>query len=168
VRHQGRRGYERRAAHQRGRLGAGGAARAVTFALRESGYANVRILNRTPERAKFLACDLGGAFTALPWREDSLARARLLINATSLGMTGQSPLDLSLSSLATDAVVYDLVYRPLKTALLAEAEARGFRTVDGLGMLLYQAAPAFHRFFGVLPEVTGDLFRECRALLATS
>ena len=95
-------------------------------------------------------------------RHRALAGCGLLVNATSLGMTGKEPLDLDLAALPADAVVADIVYSPLETELLAAARARGNRTVDGLGMLLHQAVPGFERWFGVRPEVTPELQSPCR------
>jgi shikimate dehydrogenase len=96
---------------------------------------------------------------AIAWEDlgPALARSRLIVNTTSLGMAGQPPLLLDLSAVPDGAVVADIVYVPLKTPLLAAAEARGLRTVDGLGMLLHQAAPGFRRWFGLMPEVTPEL-----------
>ena len=95
----------------------------------------------------------------IPWEERNraLSGCGLLVNATSLGMTGKPPLDIDLSALPADAIVADIVYSPLETPLLAAAKARGNRTVDGLGMLLHQAVPGFERWFGVRPEVTPEL-----------
>jgi len=140
-------------------LGAGGAARAVCVALADAGMDDIRVLNRTADRAAQLAADLGQPLGAHGWetRHDALAGATLLVNTTSLGMTGQPPLDLDLGALPTDAVVNDIVYAPLETDLLARARARGNVVVDGLGMLLHQARPGFEAWFGVAPEVTDDL-----------
>jgi shikimate dehydrogenase len=140
-------------------LGAGGAARAVVAALLDDGVAELRLANRNRERAAALAASLGGAVTVVDWRKraDALAGASLLVNATSLGQSGQPPLDLALDALPESAVVYDIVYAPLLTPLLAAASARGNPTVDGLGMLLHQARPAFAAWFGVMPEVTPGL-----------
>jgi shikimate dehydrogenase len=104
---------------------------------------------------------LGGPLRVFDWRDRARAPARvgLLVNATSLGMVGQPPLDLDLSELPREAVVNDIVYVPLETPLLAEAARRGHRVVDGLGMLLHQARPGFEAWFGVKPEVTDDLRR---------
>jgi shikimate dehydrogenase len=105
--------------------------------------------------------------TAVDWHErgSALAGCGLLVNATSLGMTGKDPLDLNLADLPPDAVVADIVYSPLETELLAAARARGNRTVDGLGMLLYQAVPGFARWFGVRPEVSPGLRHHIAASL---
>ncbi|MDQ4061698.1 MAG: shikimate dehydrogenase [Pseudomonadota bacterium] len=140
-------------------LGAGGAARAVIFALKSRGLSEIRVVNRTRERAERLAESFGPPVAAFGWEaaEEALAGARLLVNTTSLGMAGQPPLELDLAPLRPDAIVYDIVYVPLETALLRTARARGLRTVDGLGMLLHQAVPGFARWFGITPQVTAEL-----------
>jgi len=140
-------------------LGAGGAARAVVAALTDSGAPEVRVCNRSAERAQALCREIGGPVKSLPWtdRAAALADAAVLVNATSLGMTGQAPLDIDLAKLPDAAVVTDLVYVPLETPLLAAARARGNRVVDGLGMLLHQARPGFAAWFGVSPAVTPEL-----------
>lgn len=146
-------------------LGAGGAARAVVAALADAGAPEVRLLNRTREKADNVAADLGGAAAGavrtLDWgdRDAALDAAALLVNTTSLGMVGQAALELSLDALPASALVNDIVYAPLETELLKAAAARGNPTVDGLGMLLHQARPAFEAFFGVSPEVTDELRR---------
>jgi shikimate dehydrogenase len=151
-------------------LGAGGAARAVAVALLDSGAPEVRLLNRTPERAHALARELGGAIHAVPWAERSAALddAALLVNTTSLGMRGQPPLVLPLDALPRTALVSDVVYTPPVTALLVAARARGNRVVDGLGMLLHQARPGFRAWFGVDPVVDDDLRAAVLAGLAPS
>jgi shikimate dehydrogenase len=140
-------------------LGAGGAARAIAVALLDAGTPEVRVVNRTPERARDLAAELGGPVHAVEWagRAAALADAALLVNTTSLGMHGQPPLDLALGALPPTALVTDVVYTPLITPLLALARARGNPVVDGLGMLLHQARPGFRAWFGVEPVVDGDL-----------
>jgi shikimate dehydrogenase len=145
-------------------LGAGGAARAVIAALSAASVARLSVANRTRARAETLAADLGPGIEVVEWTNltGALREADLLVNTTSLGMAGHPPLDLDLDELQTSAVVADIVYVPLETALLAKARRRGHRTVDGLGMLLHQAVPGFARWFGVTPEVTAEL----RALLA--
>ncbi len=137
-------------------IGAGGAARAVCVALQDAGAPEIRVVNRTLARAEALAAALGGALSAVGWGERAAALdgATLLVNATSCGMAGQPPLDLDLDALPADAVVNDIVYAPLETPLLARAAARGNPTVDGLGMLIHQARPAFAAWFGRDPEVT--------------
>jgi shikimate dehydrogenase len=140
-------------------LGAGGAARAIVAALLDAGAREVRLVNRTPERAAKLAKELGGEVRGILWekRNEALAGAGLLVNATSLGMEGQPPLELPLDALPRAAVVNDIVYVPLETPLLAAARARGNRCVDGLGMLLHQAQPGFAAWFGVTPAVDDGL-----------
>ncbi len=149
-------------------VGAGGAARAIAFALADGGAPEVRIVNRSAARADALAGELGPAARAWPWadRAGALNEAGLLANATKLGMKGEAPLDLPLDALPREAVVTDAVYVPLHTALLAGAAARGNRVVDGLGMLLHQARPGFEAWFGVAPAVTGELRARVEADLA--
>jgi len=139
-------------------LGAGGAARGILVALQEAGVKEIRLTNRTAERAEALAGELG-SITVIDWQQrgECLEDVGLLVNTTSLGMTGQSPLEISLQGLNHTAVVTDIVYSPLKTALLEAAEKQGNLTVDGLGMLLHQARPGFAAWFGCEPEVTKDL-----------
>ncbi len=140
-------------------LGAGGASRAVVYGLLERGVDRVVVANRTLARAESLRDQFGPRVLPIEWRDlaGRLNGCRLLVNTTSLGMKGQPPLDIDLSALSPDAVVTDIVYVPLETPLLAAAKARGLKTVDGLGMLLHQAVPGFERWFGVRPEVTGEL-----------
>ena len=140
-------------------LGGGGAARAVAVALADAGAPEVRVCNRTAARTEALAAALGAPGRAVPWeeREAGLGGAALLVNATSLGMTGQPKLELDLHELPESALVTDIVYTPLETALIAHARARGNPAVDGLGMLLHQARPGFEAWFGVAPEVTAEL-----------
>ncbi len=149
-------------------LGAGGAARAIVAALIDEGAQEVRLVNRTPERAAKLAKQLGGPVRAVAWerRAQALAGAALLVNATSLGMTGQPALELPLDALPRAAAVNDIVYAPLETPLLAAARARGNACVDGLGMLLHQAQPGFEAWFGVRPEVSPGLRQAVLATLA--
>ena len=151
-------------------LGAGGAARAVSVALLDAGVPEVRLLNRTLERARALADELGGSVHAVDWtaRAAALDGAALLVNTTSLGMRGQPPLVLTLDSLPRTALVTDVVYTPLITPLLALAQARGNPVVDGLGMLLHQARPGFRAWFGVDPEVDDDLRAAVAAGLSAS
>ena len=139
-------------------LGAGGAARAVVYALIAEGAPEVRVVNRTLERAQAFAAEFGASVTPLRWEEraDALAGAALLVNTTSNGMVGQPPLEIALDALPRAAVVNDIVYTPLETPLLAAARARGNVAVDGLGMLIQQARPAFRDWFGVMPDVTAE------------
>lgn len=140
-------------------LGAGGAARAIVVALMDAGVPELRLVNRTRERARKLAGELGPSIVVTGWdkRDEALEDAALLVNTTTLGMTGRESLNLDLGSLPPAAVVYDIVYAPLVTPLLKQAKERGHPVVGGLGMLLHQARPGFHRWFGVDPEVTDDL-----------
>ncbi|MCI0429607.1 MAG: shikimate dehydrogenase [Rhodospirillales bacterium] len=140
-------------------LGAGGAARAVLVALAGLGAAEIRLVNRTSERAEALAKALGGPIRALPWGrlKEALGGAALLVNTTTLGMAGEPPLVIDLAPLPEEAVVSDIVYAPLETPLLAAARARGHRAVDGLGMLLHQAVPGFEAWFGTRPAVSPAL-----------
>jgi shikimate dehydrogenase len=151
-------GWEQRAG-EAAVLGAGGSARAVVYGLIERGVGKINVVNRTPERAEALQARFGAAVhpvhpSALP---HVLARSGLLVNTTSLGMTGQPPLDIDLDPLPRHAVVADLVYAPLHTPLLMAARNRGLATADGIGMLLHQAVRGFQLWFGIRPEVTGDL-----------
>jgi shikimate dehydrogenase len=140
-------------------VGAGGGARAVLVSLIDQGAREIRLVNRTPTRAAALQRDLGDPITALPWeqREAALAGAAMLINTTNQGMVGAPPLDLALDALPPTALVSDIVYIPRETALLAAARKRGNPTVNGLGMLLHQARPAFRAWFGIMPDVTPEL-----------
>ena len=138
-------------------LGAGGATRAVIVALKNAGAHSITVTNRSADKAT----DMANAFhvATLPWdvRNELLAEATLLINTTSLGMTGQPELEMDLAALPLKAGVHDIVYAPLETALLKNARARGNPSVDGLGMLLYQAQAAFEAWHGVKPSVTKAL-----------
>ncbi|MDB5964850.1 MAG: shikimate dehydrogenase [Polaromonas sp.] len=147
-------------------LGAGGAARAVVLSLAERGAKDIRLLNRTFDKAEALAKEFGAPVKALPWgeRHAALADVALLVNTTSQGMHGQPALDVSLDALPGHALVSDVIYVPLDTPLLAAARQRGNPTVNGLGMLLNQARPAFNAWFGVMPEITEELKQ---ALIAT-
>lgn len=142
-------------------IGAGGAARAIVFGLIEAGVPEIRLVNRTRDRSEVLAEAIGGPITVIDWvsRETSLDDANLLVNTTTLGMAGQPALTLDLERLPELATVADIVYTPLLTPLLAAAKARGNTIVDGLGMLLHQARPAFATWFGIDPEVDEDLRR---------
>jgi len=148
-------------------MGAGGGARAVVYALADRGAREIRLMNRTPARAQALAQEFGGPVRPLPWDERHMALdgAALLVNATSQGMVGQPPLDLDLAALPTTAIVSDIVYIPRETPLLAAARARGNRTINGLGMLLHQARPAWKAWFGIETEVTPELRAELEATL---
>jgi shikimate dehydrogenase len=140
-------------------LGAGGAARAIVVALLDEGVPELRITNRTLERAQALAEAFGDRVKVVPWaeRNEAMAGVSLLVNTTTQGMHGQAPLDVRLEALPAAAMVSDAIYIPMETPLLAQARLRGHRTVNGLGMLLNQARPAFQSWFGVLPEITPEL-----------
>jgi shikimate dehydrogenase len=140
-------------------LGAGGAARAVVFGLIERGVTRIHVANRSFERAMALRGQFGATLNPLRWEEidGRLAGVGLLVNSTTLGMTGQGTLTVRLDRLAPNAVVADLVYAPLETALIKAARHLGLRAVDGLGMLLHQAVGGFERWFGVRPRVTPEL-----------
>ena len=144
-------------------LGAGGAARAIIHALKRRGFADIRVVNRTLARAQEIADQFGSPLTAHGEEgvEALLTDADLLVNTTPLGMHGEA-LALDLRPLPDSAIVTDLVYVPLETPLLAAARGRGLKTVDGLGMLLHQAAPGFELWFGRRPVVSPQL----RALVA--
>ena len=147
-------------------LGGGGAARAVVLSLLDAGARTIRLLNRTRSKAQVLADEFGPAISVLDWseRHEALAGAAMLVNTTDQGMHGKTDLVLHLDALPPDALVCDAIYIPLETSLLAGARARGNLTVNGLGMLLNQARPAFKAWFGVDPEVTPALRQ---ALVAT-
>ncbi len=140
-------------------LGAGGAARSVVVALQDMGCPEIRIVNRSRQRAEQLAAGRGDGIKIFDWNESAqaLQEAGLFVNATSLGMTGQPPLEIDMSPLSAEAWVTDVIYAPLETDVLRHARLRGLRAVDGLGMLLYQAQPAFHAWFGVKPDVDAAL-----------
>lgn len=143
-------------------LGAGGAARAVIVGLQEMGFQDVRIVNRSKDRAEKCASDLTvskGQLSLCDWekRNESLAGAELLINTTSLGMDGGPPLEIDVAQLSKQAWVMDVVYTPLETDLLKQARQSGLHAVDGLGMLLHQARPGFATWFGKEPEVDDAL-----------
>ncbi len=139
-------------------FGAGGAARAVLQALAEAGVPEILLTNRTRTRADHLKEEFGQRITVVDWVQagNVIEDAELVVNTTSLGMQGQPELRVPLDGLQPGAVVTDLVYAPLQTHLLKQAEEVGCTTVDGLGMLLHQAVPGFERWFGVRPEVDAE------------
>jgi shikimate dehydrogenase len=149
-------------------LGAGGAARAAVLALTQIGARDIRIVSRDPKRGEKLARELSARvktqLSSFAWDKwpDAAKDAGLLVNATSAGMTGAQSLDLSLDPLPVSAAVCDLVYNPLETDLLRRAQSAGLRTIDGLGMLMYQAVPAFEAFFGEAPKVNPALRAELK------
>lgn len=148
-------------------LGAGGAARAIIAGLMAEGAQDIVIVNRTLERADALAKDFGTGVQAIGWQrgEQIIGEAAMLINTTSMGMQGQPALTIGLDQLPENSTVCDIVYAPLQTQLLTTAKTRGACAVDGLGMLLHQARPAFARWFGVMPDVTPDLRASIEATL---
>ena len=150
-------------------LGAGGAAHAVVYGLVGRGIGRVVVVNRTRSRAEALRERFGSRVHVAEWPDAAvLADAGLLANATMLGMAGQPELPIDVKRLPGHAVVVDLVYVPLRTALLRAAEGRGLRTADGLGMLLHQAVRGFALWFGKTPEVTGELRALVEADLGSS
>ena len=140
-------------------LGAGGASRAVVASLAAQGAKEIRVTNRTPEKAREIADAVGSVVKLVPWeqREDALGDVAMLANATSAGSAGKPALDISLDRLPKRAIVGDLIYVPPETPFLAAARERGNITVNGLGLLLNQARPAFNAWFGVMPEITPAL-----------
>ncbi|MGD9294957.1 MAG: shikimate dehydrogenase [Roseobacter sp.] len=137
-------------------LGAGGAARAVIVALLDAGVPQIILTNRTRVRAENLQSIFGQKIRVIDWQEteSTLGSVGLIVNSSSLGMVGEPPLPMTWDDLRSDTVVTDLVYNPLRTALLEFAAARGCVTVDGLGMLLHQGVPGFTSWFGTRPDVT--------------
>ncbi|WP_072369931.1 shikimate dehydrogenase [Hyphomicrobium sp. NDB2Meth4] len=140
-------------------LGAGGAARAIVHGVLEAGVDEVRIFNRTRQRAEVLAETFGPRVKVFDWdaRSEASREACVLVNTTAAGLKGAGTLGMDFAGFNPDCVVADIVYVPLETELLAEARKEGLRTVDGLGMLLYQAVPGFEKWFGVRPQVTDEL-----------
>ena len=147
-------------------VGAGGGARGVVYGLVSRGAREIRLVNRTRERAEILKRDIGGPIEVFPWedRTDMLDGVIMLVNTTSQGMSGYPPLELDLDKLPKTALVSDIIYIPAETPLLAAARARGSRTVNGLGMLLHQTRPAWESWFGIDPKITAELRA---AILAT-
>lgn len=147
-------------------LGAGGASRAILVSLIDGGAKEIRLINRTRANAEQLADEFGPVIRVMDWseKEAALDQAVLLVQTTNQGMHGEPPLDLNLMNLPSSALVADIIYTPLETPLLAQARMRGNDTVNGLGMLLHQARPAFASWFGVDPQVSPELMQ---AVLAT-
>ena len=141
-------------------LGAGGSARAVVYGFLEIGRRDIRVVNRSIERASELARHFGQGVSAYSWRSrnDHARDAAVIVNTTTLGMNGVGDPEMDFADVRDDCVVADLVYVPLETEYLKAAKARGLATVGGLGMLLHQAVPGFETWFGVRPEVTPELY----------
>ena len=148
-------------------LGAGGAARSIIYSLLAQGTPKIILANRTYERAEKLADIFGSKISVIDWNNISihLPKINTLINTTVLGMVGSSNLDVDLNTLTSDTLVTDIVYNPLITPLILKARKRGCTTVDGLGMLLYQAVPGFKGWFGVEPTVDETLRKKVLAEL---
>lgn len=140
-------------------LGAGGASRAIIAALLAEGAPEIRVANRTMQRAAALRDHFGPRLCVVDWdgASEAMAGAMTIVNCSALGMAGQPPLDMRLDAAPDGALVTDIVYEPLVTPFLQAAADRGLRTVDGLGMLLHQGVPGFERWFGVRPEVDAEL-----------
>jgi shikimate dehydrogenase len=140
-------------------IGAGGGSRAVCYGLMQEGAPEIRLVNRTLEKAQAIAEEYGGPIQVLPWEErhDVLEGAAMVVNVTSQGMVGEAALDLKLDKLAQTALAADIIYTPLESPFLAAAQARGNPTVNGLGMLLHQGPPAWKMWFDVEPKVTQEL-----------
>ena len=140
-------------------IGAGGGGRAVCYALLQLGATEIRLVNRTFEKAAAIAAEFGGPIQALPWedRHDAFDGVTMAVNVTSLGMDGQPALDIRLDRLPGLAVAVDIIYTPLETPFLAAARLRGNSTLNGLGMLLHQGPPAWKRWFDLEPTVTAEL-----------
>lgn len=152
-------------------LGAGGAARAAVVALQELGVSEIRILNRSRGRADRLAHDLSpksniAVFDSKDWPR-AAASVALVVHATSAGMKGTPSLEIALDPLPKSAAICDIVYNPLETPLLARAKRAGFKTIDGLGMLMHQAVPAFAAFYGPEPKVTQGLRKALQEALSS-
>jgi shikimate dehydrogenase len=129
-------------------LGAGGAARAILFALKQAGAHEIFITNRSLERAENLAEEFGARVVEWHDKDNYVGHVDFLVNTTSCGMAGQPPLDISLNGASPNLIVYDIVYKPLMTNLLRTALDKNLQIITGLGMLLHQAAPAFQSFYG--------------------
>jgi len=140
-------------------IGAGGGSRAICYGLAQEGAREIRLVNRSLERAKAVAQAFGVPIRALPWEErhDAMEGAAMVVNTTSCGMVGQPALDIRLDKLPKNTLAADIVYIPLETPFLAAARKRGNRTMNGLGMLLNQGRPAWKAWFGIEPEVTAEL-----------
>ncbi len=138
-------------------LGAGGAARAILFALKQAGVQEIFITNRSLDRAENLADECGARVVEWHDKDNYVGHVDFLVNTTSCGMVGQPSLDISLNGASPELIVYDIVYKPLMTDLLRAAQGKNLRIITGLGMLLHQAAPAFQSFYGRAVVVNDEL-----------
>ena len=140
-------------------IGAGGGGRAVCYGLLREGAPEIRLVNRTREKAEAIAEEFGGPIRVLPWegRHDALDGVAMAVNVTSQGMVGETALDLRLDKLSTSALAADIIYTPLESPFLAAARERGNRTINGLGMLIHQGPPAWKLWFDIEPTVTAAL-----------
>jgi len=143
-------------------LGAGGAAQAVVYALIKEGFENIIITNRTIEKSQEIAKMNPSMVSVTSWdnRSNILKDARLIVNTTSLGMVGKDALKIDLSLISNETIVCDIVYAPLMTQLLLDAQKKGCPIITGIGMLLHQARPAFEKWFGVMPDIDNDLMKK--------
>ncbi len=151
-------------------IGAGGAARAIAPALADRGFSDIRIANRTIKNAEILCARIGQGASAHPLIavNELTADAGLIVNTTSLGLNNAGTPDIDFAAANPAAIVTDIVYVPLATSFLATARKHQLQTVDGLGMLLHQAAPGFERWYGILPEVTQELRELVEADIVTA
>ena len=149
-------------------IGGGGGGRAVCYALLREGATEIRLVNRTRDKAERIATEFGGPIRVLPWdeRHDALDGVAMAVNVTSQGMVGEAALDLRLDRLPTSAIAADIIYTPLETPFLAAARMRGNRTVNGLGMLIHQGPPAWKLWFGIEPVVTDELHEKMERSIA--
>ncbi|NKB18993.1 MAG: shikimate dehydrogenase [Alphaproteobacteria bacterium] len=140
-------------------IGAGGGGRAVIYGLLQEGAKELRLVNRSQEKAQQIADEYGGPITVYPWEERHalLEGAETVVNVTNQGMVGEAALDINLDKLSPTALAADIIYTPLESPFLAAAAERRNKTVNGLGMLLFQGPSAWKRWFGVEPTVTDEL-----------
>ena len=140
-------------------IGAGGGSRAVCYALAQEGAKEIRLVNRTPERAQTIANEFGSPIKSYSWsqRHELLEDVAMVVNTTSQGMVGNPALDINLDRLPANALAADIIYIPLETPFLAAARTRGNKTVNGLGMLMHQVRPAWKAWFGIDPEMKAEL-----------
>ena len=151
-------------------IGAGGGGRAVCYALLQEGVPEIRLVNRSHDRAKTLANEFGGPIDVMLWeaRHEALSGVTMVVNVTNQGMVGEKALDLKLNALPQSAIAYDIIYTPLESPFLALARARGNQAINGLGMLLHQGPPAWTRWFDLEPIVTEELRETMEHSIAAS